>query len=176
MPESEPDEADGDDEKADWQRRVVGRSLRTATEAVHRPRVEPDQGGGDVARTLGRRRIHGPGGRRRSRTVTAHAVPVLREQGRPPPGGVRGSDAYVHADDPRRHRRPDRPVGSTGRRHDRRGANARVQRDGRRPRAGATTTQAGRGQAGARRTLPGTGHRVVQGSRRRGSRRRATSA
>jgi AcrR family transcriptional regulator len=30
MPESESDEGDGHDERADWQRRVVGRSLRTA--------------------------------------------------------------------------------------------------------------------------------------------------
>ena len=136
-------------------------------EAVDRPGFEPDPGGGDAARALRRRRVHRAGRRRRGRPVAAHALPVLREQGRPAPRRVRGGDAHVQPDDPRRHRRPGRPARSPGRRHDRRGSHARVQRDRRRPRAGAAAAQARRGETGARRPLAGTGDRAVAGSRRR---------
>ena len=69
---------------------------------VDRPGREPDPRRRDPARALERRRLHRAGGGRRGRPVAPHALPVLREQGRPAPRRVRGGDAHLRPDDPRR--------------------------------------------------------------------------
>ena len=176
MPRPTPNDPQTD-EAADWHRRVVGRSLRTARGAVGRPGLHPHPGGRDGPRPVERRGHHGAGGGRRGRAVPPHPLPVLREQGRPPPGGVRGGDAHLCADDPQRDRRPHRPDGAAGRGDDRRGAHARVQRHRRRPGPGAAAAQALRGRAPAGGPgAGGGGHhgpRAGRGGRGRGPHRGA---
>ena len=94
-----------DEEGADWQRRVVGRSLTERAAALDRPGRAPDPGGGEGARAQRRRVAHRAGGRRRGRPVAADALPVLREQGRPAARRLRGGDAHLRPADPGRDRR-----------------------------------------------------------------------